>query len=92
MAVFRYSSDAKKMIDWFSKNITKFRPSGTKGNNFHARKSSHGPMFGGYAGAESSMTSLGGFGEKKFSGYTTKSTLKNPSHAQHTAIRLLKPL
>ena len=36
--------------------------------------------------------SLGGFGERKFSGYTTSKVLKSPSRAHQTAIRLLAPL
>ena len=61
------------MIKWLTENITKFRPAGVKGDNFHARKRSHGLM-----GATTHMpinASLGGLGERKFSGYTTKTSL-----------------
>ena len=67
--MFRYKNDAKKLVEWLSINITKFRPAGAEGNNFKSRKQSHEP-FGSYGGS-STMRSMGGFGEKKFSGFTT---------------------
>ena len=44
-----------------------------------------------YAG-NSTDRSLGAFGERKLSGYTTSTALKNPSKAQSAAMRLLAPL
>jgi hypothetical protein len=73
------------MVRWITENITKFRPTGTQGNNFSARKQSHGPIGG-------ATTSLGGFGERKFSGYTTKSSLASPSRTNMTTMKILKPL
>ena len=66
------------MINWISANITKFRPTGTIGNNFSLRKRSHGPL-GSKESYENKM-SLGGFGERKFSGYTTKNSFIRPTN------------
>ena len=80
----KLKEDVKILVQWFSGNITKLRPTGISGNNFSKRKQSHEP-FG-------THSSLGGFGERKFSGYTTASILNTPSRTTQTAIRLLKPL
>ena len=37
-------------------------------------------------------STLAGFGERKFSGFSTHTAIKNPSAAQQTAMRLLQPL
>ena len=68
-------------MKWLSENIAKFRPVGPEGNNFSARKQSHGPL--------GATTSLGGFGDRKFSGYTTKTSLASPSRTNMTAIKML---
>ncbi len=72
------------MVKWFSENMSKFRPAGASGNNFSARKQSHGPL--------GVTTSMGGFGERKFSGYTTKSSLASPSRSNMTTMKILRPL
>ena len=73
------------MVQWFTDNVARLRPVGSHGNNFNQKRLSHGPM-------HTTSKGIGGFGERKFSGFSTKTSMLTPSKAQETAIRLMQPL